>query len=79
MQQANIVHGIGSVIFVGLSFAHIYIGTVGMEGALDGMRTGYSDEVWVKEHHEEWYNDVKSGKIVADESAPAPQLQHRGG
>jgi len=79
MQQANIVHGIGSMIFVGLSFAHIYIGTIGMEGALEGMRTGYADEVWVKEHHETWYNDVKSGKIVIDESAPAPQLQHRGG
>ena len=76
MQQANIVHGIGSVIMVGLSFAHIYIGTLGMEGALQGMRTGYSDEVWVKEHHETWYNDVKSGKLEGGERAPAPQLQH---
>lgn len=78
MQQANIVHGVGSVIFVSLAFAHIYIGTIGMEGAYDGMRTGYSEEVWVKEHHEDWYNDVKSGKIRidGDEPAPKPQLQH---
>lgn len=78
MQQANIIHAVGSVIFVALSFAHIYIGTIGMEGAYDGMRTGYSEEVWVKEHHETWYNDVKSGKIKidGDEPAPNPQLQH---
>ncbi|MSP96266.1 MAG: formate dehydrogenase subunit gamma [Betaproteobacteria bacterium] len=76
MQQANIVHGIGSMIMVGLSFAHIYIGTLGMEGAFQGMRTGYSDEVWVKEHHETWYNDVKSGKAAGSERAPAAQLQH---
>ncbi len=78
MQQANVVHGIGSVIFVAMSLAHIYIGTIGMQGAYDGMRTGYSEEVWVKEHHETWYNDVKSGKIKieGDEPAPNPQLQH---
>lgn len=78
MQQANIVHGVGSVIFIAMSFAHIYIGTIGMEGAYDGMRTGYSEEVWMKEHHETWYNDVKSGKIKidGDEPAPKPQLQN---
>lgn len=75
MQQANIVHGVGSVIFIAMSFAHIYIGTIGMEGAYEGMRTGYSEEVWMKEHHELWYNDVKSGKIQVDGDAPAPKPQ----
>ena len=80
MQQANIVHAIGAVAFVSMSFAHIYIGTIGMEGALDGMRTGYSDEQWVKEHHEYWYDDVKSGraKIGGESSPPAPQSQQLG-
>lgn len=80
MQQANIVHAIGAVAFVAMSFAHIYIGTVGMQGALDGMRTGYSDEVWVKEHHEYWYNDVKAGKAgIGGQAAPAaPQPQQLG-
>jgi formate dehydrogenase subunit gamma len=76
MQQANIVHGVGAVIFIALSLAHIYIGTIGMEGAYQGLRTGYSDEVWVKEHHETWYNDVKSGKTEGEQPAPAPQPQH---
>ena len=26
------------------------------------MRTGYVDETWAREHHEYWYNEVKSGK-----------------
>jgi len=73
MQQANILHAIGAVVFVSMSFAHIYIGTIGMERALDGMRTGYSDEEWVKEHHELWYNDVKAGRVkMSDPAAPAP-------
>jgi formate dehydrogenase subunit gamma len=78
MIQANIVHAIAAVIFISLAFAHIYLGTIGMEGAYEGMRNGYVDEAWVKEHHEYWYNDVKSGKIKTGSAAPAgtPQTQH---
>jgi formate dehydrogenase subunit gamma len=32
-----------------------------MQGAYQGMSTGYVDENWGKEHHDLWYNDVKSG------------------
>jgi formate dehydrogenase subunit gamma len=45
-----------------MTLAHIYLGTIGTEGALQGMREGYVDETWAKEHHELWYNDVKAGK-----------------
>ena len=48
-----------------MSFGHIYLGTIGMEGSYESMRFGYVDETWAKEHHEHWYNDVKSGKIYA--------------
>jgi len=61
MQTANIVHGISSILFIVMSIGHIYIGTVGMEGAYQGMRTGEVDENWGKEHHDLWYNDVKAG------------------
>ncbi len=50
---------------------HIYIGTIGMEGSIDGMKTGYVDATWAKEHHELWYDDIKAGKIPAQRSAPA--------
>ena len=62
MQLANLVHASGALFFVMGSFGHIYMGTLGMVGAYPAMRTGYVDETWAKEHHELWYNDVKSGK-----------------
>ncbi len=79
MQQANVIHVIGAVVFIALSFAHIYLGTIGMEGAYQSMRSGYVDEEWAKEHHQLWYDDVKAGKIPAKSTgaaAGAPQHQH---
>jgi formate dehydrogenase subunit gamma len=38
-----------------LALGHIYMGTIGVEGAYESMRTGYVDEAWAKEHHELWY------------------------
>ncbi len=60
MQVANIVHGVGALLFVAASLGHIYMGTIGTEGAYKAMRTGYVDETWAKEHHELWLNEVKS-------------------
>jgi formate dehydrogenase subunit gamma len=64
MQVANIIHIIAAVLFVAMSFAHIYIGTIGMEGAYEAMRTGYVDDTWAKEHHDLWYAKVESGEIA---------------
>ena len=50
-----------------------------MPGAYRNMRDGLTDETWAREHHENWYNDVKSGKVPGDPAAkPAgsPQTQH---
>lgn len=58
MQQANVIHAIAAVVFMTLSLGHIYMGTLGVEGAYDSMRTGYVDEAWAKEHHELWYQEV---------------------
>lgn len=69
MQQANIVHLVAGLVFMSLSLAHIYIGTVGMEGAIDGMKTGYVDEAWAREHHELWYEAAKRQAVHADEPA----------
>jgi formate dehydrogenase subunit gamma len=56
-------HVIASLAFIAMIGGHIYIGSIGMEGALDAMKTGQVDEAWAKEHHEYWYDDVKSGKV----------------
>ena len=62
MGGANLVHAGVACVFIAISFAHIYLGTIGMAGAYDAMRKGYVDETWAKEHHEIWYDEVKSGK-----------------
>ncbi len=62
MQIANVVHSIGAVLFMLGAMGHIYMGTLGMAGAYDAMRTGYVDEEWAREHHAYWYNDVKAGR-----------------
>jgi formate dehydrogenase subunit gamma len=45
-----------------------------MKGALQAMTTGYVDEAWAREHHEYWYNEVKSARGA--EGAP-PVTAHR--
>jgi formate dehydrogenase subunit gamma len=71
MQIANMIHGVATVFMMAMFMGHIYMGTVGMEGAYSAMRTGYVDETWAKEHHELWYNDIKAGKIPAQRSPEA--------
>jgi formate dehydrogenase subunit gamma len=68
MQIANMIHGVASLFMMAMFIGHIYMGTLGMRGAYKAMRTGYVDETWAKEHHELWYDDVKSGKIPAHRS-----------
>jgi len=54
MQIAQAVHAIVAVLFVALILGHIYIGTLGMEGAFEAMGTGEVDLNWAKEHHDLW-------------------------
>jgi formate dehydrogenase subunit gamma len=61
MQQAWIWHAGAALLFMAVSLGHIYLGTIGVEGAYQAMRTGYVDESWAKEHHELWYNETKGG------------------
>jgi formate dehydrogenase subunit gamma len=65
MQEAWIWHASASLLFIAMSLGHIYLGTIGVEGAYQAMRSGYVDEVWAKTHHEIWYDEVKSGKPAA--------------
>ena len=75
MQIAHMVHAVATVLMMALFLGHIYLGTIGMQGAYSGMKTGYVDETWAREHHEYWYDDVKAGKIPAQRSEPAPPGQ----
>jgi formate dehydrogenase subunit gamma len=72
MQVSHIVHGVASMLMMALLIGHIYMGTLGVPGAMDAMKTGYVDESWAKEHHELWLDDVKAGKIPAVRSGSQP-------
>ena len=69
MQVAHMVHSVSNILMVVLFMGHIYLGTLGTEGALQGMQTGNVDETWAKEHHELWYDDVKAGRVPAQRSS----------
>jgi formate dehydrogenase subunit gamma len=60
MQVAQVVHAVIAVLFVALILGHIYIGTLGMEGAFEAMWTGEVDYNWAKEHHDLWLEDLRA-------------------
>jgi formate dehydrogenase subunit gamma len=62
MQWAWIWHASAAVLYIVGALGHIYMGTIGVEGAYQNMREGVTDETWAKEHHRYWYDEVKSGR-----------------
>jgi len=75
MQLANIIHMVAAYLAIALASVHIYLGTVGVDGAYRAMRDGYVDESWAEHHHARWYQDVVAGKareqFVEPSAAPA--------
>ena len=57
MELAEIFHGVVGVLFIALILAHIYLGTLGMEGAFESMVDGNVDVNWAKEHHPLWLEE----------------------
>ena len=74
-------HASAAVLYIAISLGHIYMGTIGVEGSYQAMRTGYVDETWAKEHHEYWYNEVKAsaGRPATGGAVPAgaPHMEER--
>ena len=70
MQLAQIVHGVVAMLFVAVMIAHIYIGSIGMEGAFEAMWDGTVDVNWAKEHHSLW---AEQEGAKGDVSAPPRQ------
>jgi formate dehydrogenase subunit gamma len=75
MQYANLIHAIAAILFISAAFGHIYLGTIGMEGAYRSMHDGHVDEEWAREHHVLWYEEMKRKDpkaIIAPNAHPAP-------
>jgi formate dehydrogenase subunit gamma len=78
MQWANIIHAVGALGLTAVALGHIYIGTLGTEGSLEAMTTGYVDETWAKEHHNLWYEEVKDQALSEEEVAAQKGTKGRG-
>lgn len=60
MQLAQLVHAVAGIVMVAVILAHIYIGSIGMEGAFDAMGSGKVDLNWAKEHHSLWVQESRA-------------------
>ena len=69
MQFAQIWHTIVALAMIVIIIAHIYIGSLGMEGAFDAMGSGMVDRHWAEEHHDIEVQD-EAGKVLAKKRLP---------
>lgn len=60
MQLAQAWHAIVAFVLMAIIIAHIYIGSIGMEGAFDAMGSGEVDEAWARQHHSLWLDEVQA-------------------
>ena len=72
MQLGQVVHAVVAVLFIALILGHIYIGTLGMEGAFEAMGTGEVDLNWAKEHHDRWVAEQLANQERPGERSATP-------
>jgi len=65
------IHALTAAALSAIVIAHIYIGSVGMEGAFDAMGSGEVDENWAREHHSLWVEEVKGQAPASGRAHPA--------
>ena len=72
MQLAQVIHGVVGVVFIAIMLAHIYIGSIGMQGAFEAMGKGEVDLNWARQHHSLWLEkEIKKGRVSGGGVAPA--------
>ncbi len=59
-QLAVLWHGFMALIMTTIIIAHIYIGSLGMEGAICAVSTGQVDLNWARENHNVWVEEIES-------------------
>jgi formate dehydrogenase subunit gamma len=69
MQLAEIVHAVIAMLYIAAMIGHIYVGSLGMEGAFEAMGEGTVDVNWAKEHHSLWLAEEKAA-VGPNESTP---------
>lgn len=72
MQLAQMWHSIMAFVLMAIILAHIYIGSVGMEGAYDAMASGEVEEQWAREHHSLWLDEIQSQEGAEPDGKATP-------
>ena len=75
MQIANILHAVTAYLSIALACVHIYLGTLGLQGAYRAMRDGYVSESWAEHHHLRWYQRIVAGKARQKFVVPETKLK----
>ncbi len=75
-QWAHIAHGLLAMAMIAVILGHIYIGSLGMEGAFEGMYEGQVDYNWAREHHRNWLEQelTQARRMVANEPMPTQRV-----
>jgi formate dehydrogenase subunit gamma len=71
VQVALLFHGVSGLLFIALIIGHIYIGSVGMEGAIDAVGSGQVDLKWAQDHHNLWVEEVIEKQAAEEQTQPA--------
>ncbi len=71
MQLSTLWHSAISLVLIAVIIAHIYIGSLGMQGAFAAMGSGRVDENWAREHHNLWVAEVR-GETPQQAKQPLP-------
>jgi formate dehydrogenase subunit gamma len=71
LQFWTVIHAVIAMLFIAAMLAHIYIGSVGMEGAFDAMGTGEVDINWAREHHSLWVEEEQAKGRVPSPTTPS--------
>jgi formate dehydrogenase subunit gamma len=75
MAISHVVHVVGAIILIAVSIGHMYMGSIGTEGSMEAMKSGYVDINWVEAHHDRWARQVKEN----DEILSAEEFARRHG
>ena len=70
LQFWTVIHAVVAMLFIAAMMAHVYIGSIGMEGAFDAMGTGEVDLNWAKEHHSLWVAEEQAKGHAPSASTP---------
>jgi formate dehydrogenase subunit gamma len=70
LQIWTVIHAVVAMLFIAAMLAHIYIGSIGMEGAFDAMGTGEVDLNWAKEHHSLWVEQEQTKAGAPSDNTP---------